>query len=128
MSTKFPLQSPLFLLGLRLRRCGVGRWTCCSRACLFCRIKPLAIAAMSQPKQPGGKGNTEPGFPLGTERRRHNKRLCSVCSYSPIVVSIKCIFFIRQKNISTLRNQVQIPHFGEDTEHCVVILSRPFNN
>ena len=45
MSTRFPLQSPLFLLGLFLRRLVVGRSNCCSRACLFCLISPLAIAA-----------------------------------------------------------------------------------
>lgn len=45
MSTRFPLQSPLFLLGLFLRRLVEGRSKCCSRACLFCLISPLAIAA-----------------------------------------------------------------------------------
>lgn len=45
MSTRLPLQSPLFLLGLFLRLFGGGRSTCCSRASLFFRIRPLAIAA-----------------------------------------------------------------------------------
>lgn len=45
MSTRFPLQSPLFLLGLFLRRLVEGRSKCCSRACLFCLISPLAMAA-----------------------------------------------------------------------------------
>lgn len=46
MSTRLPLQSPLFLLGLFfLRRLVEGRSKCCSRACLFCLISPLAIAA-----------------------------------------------------------------------------------
>lgn len=52
MSTRFPLHSPCFLPGLFRRRWAVGRWACCSLACRFCRIKPLAIAAaMSQPTQ-----------------------------------------------------------------------------
>lgn len=51
MSTRFPLQSPLFLLGLFLLLWVDGRSICCSRACLFCRIKPLAIAAAMSQKQ-----------------------------------------------------------------------------
>lgn len=51
MSTRFPLQSPLFLLGLFLLLLVDGRSICCSRACLFCRIKPLAIAAAMSQKQ-----------------------------------------------------------------------------
>lgn len=45
MSTRFVLRTPLVLLGLFLRRLVVGRSKCCSRACLFCLISPLAIAA-----------------------------------------------------------------------------------
>lgn len=51
MSTRFPLQSPLFLLGLFLLLLVAGRSICCSRACLFWRIKPLAIAAAMSQKQ-----------------------------------------------------------------------------
>lgn len=51
MSTRFPLQSPLFLLGLFLLLLVDGRSICCSRACLFWRIKPLAIAAAMSQKQ-----------------------------------------------------------------------------
>lgn len=49
MSTRLPLHSPLFLLGLFLRRLVEGRSKCCSRACLFCRMSPLAIAAAMAP-------------------------------------------------------------------------------
>lgn len=49
MSTRLPLHSPLFLLGLFLRRLVAGRSKCCSRACLFCRMSPLAMAAAMAP-------------------------------------------------------------------------------
>lgn len=49
MSTRLPLHSPLFLLGLFLRRLVEGRSKCCSRACLFCRMSPLAMAAAMAP-------------------------------------------------------------------------------
>ena len=78
MSTRFPLHSPGFLPGLFRRRCGVGRWACCSRACRFCRIKPLAMAAAMSPpketphKQPGLRPrlrSLQPCPPEGTDRR-----------------------------------------------------------
>ena len=45
MSTRLPLQSPRFLLGLLRLLLADGRSQCCSRACRFWRIKPLAMAA-----------------------------------------------------------------------------------
>lgn len=52
MSTRLPLHNPCFLPGLFRRRWVVGRWACCSLACRFWRINPLAIAAaMSQPEK-----------------------------------------------------------------------------
>lgn len=45
ISTKLPLQSPRFLLGLLRLLLAEGRSQCCSRAWRFCRIKPLAMAA-----------------------------------------------------------------------------------
>lgn len=51
MSTRLPLHSPLFLLGLFLRRLVEGRSKCCSRACLFCRMSPLAMAAAMAPTE-----------------------------------------------------------------------------
>lgn len=49
MSTRLLLHSPCFLPGLFRLRCVVGLWACCSRACRFCRIKPLAMAAAMSP-------------------------------------------------------------------------------
>lgn len=45
ISTRLPLQSPRFLLGLLRLLLADGRSQCCSRACRFWRIKPLAMAA-----------------------------------------------------------------------------------
>lgn len=45
MSTRLPLQSPRFLLGLFRLLLAEGRSQCCSLACRFWRIKPLAMAA-----------------------------------------------------------------------------------
>ena len=45
ISTRLLLQSPRFLLGLLRLRLADGRSQCCSRACRFWRIKPLAMAA-----------------------------------------------------------------------------------
>lgn len=61
MSTRLPLHSPLFLFGLFRRRLVDGRSKCCSRACLFCRMSPLAMAAamvpnLSHPNEPLGRG------------------------------------------------------------------------
>lgn len=86
MSTRLPLQSPRFLLGLFRLLLAEGRSQCCSLAWRFWRIKPLAMAAAmaahrlarvcrrrdgqqggrrrgSQPRQgpiPGGAGKREP--------------------------------------------------------------------
>lgn len=52
ISTRLPLQSPRFLLGLLRLLLADGRSQCCSRAWRFWRIKPLAIAAaMVTPKR-----------------------------------------------------------------------------
>lgn len=56
MSTRLPLHSPLFLLGLFLRRLVEGRSKCCSRACLFCLISPLAMAAAMAPNVTTARG------------------------------------------------------------------------
>lgn len=45
ISTRLPLQSPRFLLGLFRLLLAEGRSQCCSLACRFWRIKPLAMAA-----------------------------------------------------------------------------------
>lgn len=84
MSTRFPLHSPCFLPGLFRRRWAVGRWACCSLACRFCRIKPLAIAAaMAQPiqKQPCLRPRLQSLQlcpPEGTERRRNQTQTSSL--------------------------------------------------
>lgn len=85
MSTRFPLQSPLFLLGLFLRRLVEGRSKCCSRACLFCRINPLAIAAAM------AQNVTTAQSSLHTERRLHKQPLLGARSpgHSPMVAA-KC--------------------------------------
>lgn len=59
MSTRLPLQSPLFLLGLFLRRLVEGRSKCCSLACLFCLIRPLAIAAAMAPNVQSAPRSTD---------------------------------------------------------------------
>lgn len=92
MSTRFPLHSPCFLPGLFRRRWGVGRCWCCSLACRFWRINPLAMAAaMSPPKR------TQPRLrpclqslrlcpPKGTERGRSQTRnLRSTGYHGPIL-------------------------------------------
>lgn len=60
ISTRLPLQSPRFLLGLLRLLLADGRSQCCSRACRFWRIKPLAMAAaMVAPGMGPGREGTE---------------------------------------------------------------------
>lgn len=62
MSTRFPLQSPRVLLGLLRLLLADGRSQCCSRACRFWRIKPLAMAAaMVAPGMGPGREGTAAG-------------------------------------------------------------------
>lgn len=70
ISTRLPLQSPRFLLGLLRLLLAEGRSQCCSRACRFWRIKPLAMAAamVVQGMGPGREG-TEEGE-LGAPERK----------------------------------------------------------
>lgn len=58
ISTRLPLQSPRFLLGLLRLLLADGRSQCCSRACRFWRIKPLAMAAamVARGMGPGREG------------------------------------------------------------------------
>lgn len=53
ISTRLPLHSPRFLLGLLRLLLADGRSQCCSRACRFWRIKPLAMAAAMVAKTVG---------------------------------------------------------------------------
>lgn len=69
ISTRLPLQSPRFLLGLLRLLLADGRSQCCSRACRFWRIKPLAMAAAMVARGMGpGREGTEEGE-LGTRER-----------------------------------------------------------
>lgn len=69
ISTRLPLQSPRFLLGLLRLLLADGRSQCCSRACRFWRIKPLAMAAaMVAPGMGPGKGGD------GGKRSRREER------------------------------------------------------
>lgn len=75
ISTRLPLQSPRFLLGLLRLLLADGRSQCCSRACRFWRIKPLAMAAaMVAPRMGPGEGgdgvNRSWGHGRGKGRRR----------------------------------------------------------
>lgn len=81
ISTRLPLQSPRFLLGLLRLLLADGRSQCCSRACRFWRIKPLAMAAAmvawgwvrvrwrTEGRGAGGtgegRGGADPGSPSG---------------------------------------------------------------
>lgn len=66
MSTRLPLQSPRFLLGLFRLLLAEGRSQCCSLACRFWRIKPLAMAAamaarrLARDGQGGGRRGAQP--------------------------------------------------------------------
>lgn len=77
MSTRLPLHSPLFLLGLFLRRLVEGRSKCCSRACLFCRMSPLAMAAAMAPSLSHTDEPLGRGCPLRTPRGRLHKTAAS---------------------------------------------------
>lgn len=67
ISTRLPLQSPRFLLGLLRLLLADGRSQCCSRACRFWRIKPLAMAAaMVAPERVRGRARTEGRRARGT--------------------------------------------------------------
>lgn len=63
ISTRLPLQSPRFLLGLLRLLLADGRSQCCSRACRFWRIKPLAMAAamVARGMGPGREGTEGKG-------------------------------------------------------------------
>lgn len=67
MSTRLPLQSPRFLLGLLRLLPADGRSQCCSRACRFWRIKPLAMAAAMVAPGPGPEEGGAEGRELGTQ-------------------------------------------------------------
>lgn len=67
MSTRLPLQSPRFLLGLLRLLPADGRSQCCSRACRFWRIKPLAMAAAMVAPGPGPEEGGAEGRELGAQ-------------------------------------------------------------
>ena len=69
MSTRLPLQSPRFLLGLLRLLLADGRSQCCSRACRFWRIKPLAMAAAMVAPGPGPEEGGAERRELGTQER-----------------------------------------------------------
>lgn len=69
ISTRLPLQSPRFLLGLLRLLLADGRSQCCSRACRFWRIKPLAMAAAMVAPGPGPEEGGSDERELGTPER-----------------------------------------------------------
>lgn len=78
ISTRLPLQSPRFLLGLLRLLLAEGRSQCCSRACRFWRIKPLAMAAAMVAQRMGpGEGGTEARGAWGTGEERGGADSCS---------------------------------------------------
>lgn len=92
MSTRLPLHSPLFLLGLFRRRLVDGRSKCCSRACLFCRMSPLAMAAAmapnsSHPNEPLGRGCPPPRFRAQTARNSRLWMSSSSPGHSPMAAA-----------------------------------------
>lgn len=87
MSTRLPLHSPCFLPGLLRLRWVVGRWACCSLACRFCRINPLAIAAAMSPPKKRNQSRLGPCLlplqlcpPAGTERRQNQTQTSSLAA------------------------------------------------
>lgn len=62
----------------------VGRWACCSLACRFCRINPLAIAAAMSPPKQRNQSRLGPCLlplqlcpPAGTERKQNQTQTSS---------------------------------------------------
>lgn len=74
MSTRLPLQSPRFLLGLFRLLLAEGRSQCCSLACRFWRIKPLAMAAAMAGRRLAHAGRRRGGQRGGRRRGAQPRR------------------------------------------------------
>lgn len=92
MSTRFPLHSPLFLLGLFLRRLVEGRSRCCSRACRFCLMSPLAIAAaMARNVTARGARTTQTAASHSPQPAGHSPMVATKCSVPWCRMSNACV-------------------------------------